>query len=45
MELRPQAEKLAEIKARAAVGPVTLLYAARDAEHCNAEALSRLLAE
>src|SRR5215208_2070894 len=37
--------RLAELRARAASGPLTILYAARDREHNNAAVLSELLRE
>jgi len=42
-ELADRSERLAELRARAACGPLTILYAARDREHNNAAVLSELL--
>ena len=42
-ELADRSERLAELRARAASGPLTILYAARDREHNNAAVLSELL--
>lgn len=42
-ELRARTDKLAELRRRAAAGPVTLVFAARDAEHSNAAVLVDLL--
>jgi uncharacterized protein YeaO (DUF488 family) len=36
---------LAKLRERARRGPLTLLFAARDAEHCNAQVLRALLEE
>jgi uncharacterized protein YeaO (DUF488 family) len=42
-ELADQSARLAELRARAASGPLTIVYAARDREHNNAAVLSELL--
>jgi uncharacterized protein YeaO (DUF488 family) len=42
-ELSDQSARLAELRARAASGPLTIVYAARDREHNNAAVLSELL--
>ena len=42
-ELRRHTELLKELRRRAASGPVTVLYAARDQEHNNAAVLVELL--
>ena len=44
-ELADRSERLAELRARAASGPLTIVYAARDREHNNAAVLSELLRE
>ena len=44
-ELAEQPERLDELRARAASGPLTIVYAARDREHNNAAVLSELLRE
>lgn len=44
-ELSSQGQRLAELRALADRGPVTLLYAARDSEHNNAVVLRELLEE
>ena len=36
---------LANLRERAQRGPLTLLFAAKDAEHCNAQVLREILAE
>jgi uncharacterized protein YeaO (DUF488 family) len=36
---------LEELRSRAQRGPLTLLFAAKDAEHCNAQVLREVLAE
>jgi len=42
-ELADRPERLTELRARAASGPLTIVYAARDREHNNAAVLSELL--
>jgi uncharacterized protein YeaO (DUF488 family) len=42
-ELADQSERLEDLRRRAASGPLTLVYAARDREHNNAVVLSELL--
>jgi uncharacterized protein YeaO (DUF488 family) len=42
-ELADRSERLDELRARAASGPLTIVYAARDREHNNAAVLSELL--
>ena len=42
-ELAHQSERLDELRRRAASGPLTIVYAARDREHNNAVVLSELL--
>lgn len=42
-ELRRDREQLEEILGKAGKGPLTLLYAARDAEHNNAVVLAEML--
>jgi uncharacterized protein YeaO (DUF488 family) len=42
-ELLGQSEHLEELRQRAATGPLTILYAARDREHNNAVVLVELL--
>lgn len=42
-ELSAQSERLGELRRRAASGPLTILYAARDQEHNNAVVLCELL--
>ncbi len=42
-ELAARSELLARLEREARVGPVTLLFAARDEEHCNASVLAELL--
>jgi uncharacterized protein YeaO (DUF488 family) len=42
-ELRAHAEKLEELRRRAREGPVTIVFAARDAEHSNAAVLADFL--
>ncbi|MGN6371905.1 MAG: DUF488 domain-containing protein [Solirubrobacteraceae bacterium] len=42
-ELRQKREELGELVDRAGEGPLTLLYAARDAEHNNAVVLAEML--
>ena len=42
-ELADQSERLDELRRRAASGPLTIVYAARDREHNNAVVLSELL--
>jgi uncharacterized protein YeaO (DUF488 family) len=42
-ELADQSEGLEELRRRAARGPLTIVYAARDREHNNAVVLSELL--
>jgi uncharacterized protein YeaO (DUF488 family) len=42
-ELAGQRERLAELRRRARSGPLTLVFAARDAEHSNAAVLARVL--
>ncbi|MGH2992031.1 MAG: DUF488 domain-containing protein [Solirubrobacterales bacterium] len=42
-ELAAQSERVDELRHRAASGPVTILYAARDQEHNNAVVLVELL--
>jgi uncharacterized protein YeaO (DUF488 family) len=44
-ELAKQPERLGELRRRAAGGPVTILYAARDRDHNNAVVLAELLRE
>jgi uncharacterized protein YeaO (DUF488 family) len=44
-ELAAQSERLDDLRRRAASGPLTILYAARDREHNNAVVLSELLRE
>jgi uncharacterized protein YeaO (DUF488 family) len=44
-ELAEQPERLDELRARAASGPLTIVYAARDREHNNAAVVSELLRE
>jgi uncharacterized protein YeaO (DUF488 family) len=44
-ELADRSERLAELRALAASGPLTIVYAARDREHNNAAVLSELLRE
>jgi len=44
-ELAARAERLDTLRARAASGRVTILYAARDREHNNAVVLAELLRE
>lgn len=41
----PQASALALLRAHCARGPVTLVFAAHDSEHCNATVLRDLLTE
>lgn len=41
----PAAALVADLRKRAAKGPVTLVFGAHDVQHSNAEALSELLAE
>lgn len=43
-ELRTRPDRLAWLAGLARRGPITLVYAARDAEHNNARALQRLVA-
>lgn len=42
-ELLSQSERIEELRRRAATGPLTILYAARDQEHNNAVVLVELL--
>jgi uncharacterized protein YeaO (DUF488 family) len=42
-ELAAQSERLGELRRRAASGPLTILYAARDEEHNNAVVVCELL--
>jgi uncharacterized protein YeaO (DUF488 family) len=42
-ELAGQSERVVELRRRAATGPVTIVYAARDREHNNAVVLCELL--
>jgi uncharacterized protein YeaO (DUF488 family) len=42
-ELAHHSERLDELRRRAASGPLTIVYAARDREHSNAAVLSELL--
>jgi uncharacterized protein YeaO (DUF488 family) len=42
-ELADQSQRLEELRRRAASGPLTIVYAARDREHNNAVVLSELL--
>ena len=42
-ELADQSERLDELRRRAASGPLTIVYAARDRDHNNAVVLSELL--
>ena len=42
-ELADHSERLDELRRRAASGPLTIVYAARDREHNNAVVLSELL--
>jgi len=42
-ELAEHSERLDELRGRAASGPLTIVYAARDREHNNAVVLSELL--
>jgi uncharacterized protein YeaO (DUF488 family) len=42
-ELAAQSERVDELRRRAAIGPLTILYAARDREHNNAVVLLELL--
>ena len=42
-ELADRSERLDELRARAASGPLTIVYAARDREHNNAVVLTELL--
>jgi len=42
-ELDGQSERLDDLRRRAASGPLTILYAARDQEHNNAVVLAELL--
>jgi uncharacterized protein YeaO (DUF488 family) len=42
-ELAPESERLEELRRRAADGPLTILYAARDRDHNNAVVLVELL--
>jgi uncharacterized protein YeaO (DUF488 family) len=44
-ELAAHSERLDDLRRRAASGPLTILYAARDREHNNAVVLSELLRE
>jgi uncharacterized protein YeaO (DUF488 family) len=44
-ELAAQYERLDDLRRRAASGPLTVLYAARDREHNNAVVLAELLRE
>jgi uncharacterized protein YeaO (DUF488 family) len=44
-ELAAQSERLDDLRRRAANGPLTILYAARDREHNNAVVLTELLRE
>ena len=44
-ELLKQPDLLHELAMESERGPVTLLYAARDSHHCNAEVLEELLRE
>src|SRR5437660_12493572 len=44
-ELVAESEPLDELRRRAASGPLTILYAARDREHNNAVVLTELLAD
>jgi uncharacterized protein YeaO (DUF488 family) len=44
-ELADQSERLEELRHRAARGPLTIVYAARDREHNNAVVLSELICE
>jgi uncharacterized protein YeaO (DUF488 family) len=42
-ELRQHAERVAELRRRARSGTLTILYAARDAEHSNAAVLAPII--
>ena len=42
-ELREHADEVAELRRRARVGKVTLVYAARDSEHSNAAVLAPII--
>ena len=44
-ELADQSDRLEELRRRASVGPLTVLYAARDQEHNNAVVLVDLLGD
>jgi uncharacterized protein YeaO (DUF488 family) len=44
-ELADHSERLDELRRRAASGPLTIVYAARDREHNNAVVLSELLSD
>ena len=44
-ELAEQTERMEELRRRAASGPVTIVYAARDREHNNAVVVCELLRE
>jgi uncharacterized protein YeaO (DUF488 family) len=44
-ELAEHSERLDELRRRAASGPLTIVYAARDREHNNAVVLSELLCD
>jgi uncharacterized protein YeaO (DUF488 family) len=44
-ELLRQREALAALAVESEKGPVTLVYAAKDAQHCNATVLKELLSE
>jgi len=44
-ELAEKAERMEELRRRAASGPVTIVYAARDREHNNAVVVCELLRE
>ena len=44
-ELRKHPDLLQELAKESERGPVTLLYAAKDSHHCNAEVLEELLRE
>jgi uncharacterized protein YeaO (DUF488 family) len=45
VELEAESEAVEELRRRARRGPLTILYAARDAEHSNAAVLAELLAD
>ncbi|HZT53780.1 MAG TPA: DUF488 family protein [Gaiellaceae bacterium] len=42
-ELRGHADRIGELRRRARTGTLTILYAARDAEHSNAAVLAQLI--